>query len=94
VLNIGFGWDRTPNVLWRLENGHFANQHPKLIMLNIGTNNFSRTANYPGDTPEDVVDGIAAILATLHKYSPETHIVVMAVFPREKVNQSSVKLSS
>lgn len=87
VLNIGFGWDRTANVLWRLEHGHFAGQHPKLVVLNIGTNNFAKTENYPGDTPADVADGITAVLAALHKLSPETHIIVMAVFPRGNSNE-------
>ena len=82
VLNIGFGWDRTPNVLWRLEHGHFENQKPKVVVLNIGTNNLTGTANYPGDTPEDTADGILAVIDKLQELSPESLIVSMAVFPR------------
>ncbi len=82
VLNLGYGYDRTSNVLWRLDHGEFAGQTPKLVVLNIGTNNFAKTDAYPGDVPEDVADGIEEILKKLHSFSPDTHIVVMAVFPR------------
>ena len=82
VMNIGYGWDRTPNVLWRLDHGEFANQSPKLLVLNIGTNNFAKTVAYPGDEPEDVADGICAVIAKIHELSPSTHILDMAVFPR------------
>ena len=82
VLNIGFGWDRTPNVLWRLDHGHFENQKPKFVVLNIGTNNFAQTENYPGDTPEDAADGVTAVIDRLQELSPDSVIVSMAVFPR------------
>lgn len=82
VLNLGFGWDRTPNVLWRLKNGHFVNQKPRAVVLNIGTNNLTKTVHYPGDSPEDAADGILAVIDLLQELSPESRIVSMAVFPR------------
>lgn len=85
VLNLGFGWDRTCNLLWRLDNGEWGKQHPKVFVLHIGTNNLSKTANYPGDTPEGVVEGIKAVVKRVQKLSPSTKIVVMKVFPRDAV---------
>src|ERR1700744_3663559 len=41
VLNLGFGWDRTQNMLWRLENGEFEGLQPKLVIILAGTNNTS-----------------------------------------------------
>lgn len=35
VLNMGFGWDRTQNVLWRLAHGEFAGLKPKTIVLDM-----------------------------------------------------------
>lgn len=82
VMNLGFGWDRTPNVLWRLGHGHFAGQTPKLVVLNIGTNNLAGTEAYPGDLPEEAADGIEAVIDLLLHLSPNSHIISMAVFPR------------
>src|SRR5690554_959048 len=35
VLNLGFGWDRTQNVLWRLDQGEMDDLQPKVIIINI-----------------------------------------------------------
>lgn len=82
VMNLGFGYDRTQNVLWRLEHGEFAGQTPKLVVIHIGTNNLGGTVNCPADTPEDVAKGIAAIVHKVHALSPESTILAMEVFPR------------
>lgn len=83
VLNLGFGWDRTQNVLWRLANGEMEGLTPKLIVLHIGTNNTSTTPNARANTPEEIVEGIAAICRQLTKKAPEARIILMDVFPRE-----------
>ncbi len=82
VLNMGFGWDRTQNVLWRLDNGEFDGLKPKVVVLHIGTNNFSGTKNARANTPAEVAAGIAAICQRIKAKSPETKIILMAVFPR------------
>ena len=82
VLNLGFGWDRTQNVLWRLDNGEFDGLQPKFVVLHIGTNNFSGTKNARENTPAEVAEGIAAICERIKTKSPETKIILMAVFPR------------
>lgn len=82
VLNLGFGWDRTQNVLWRLEHGEFDGLKPRLVILNIGTNNFSATGHSRANTPEEVAAGIRAICAKIRALSPETHVLVMGVLPR------------
>lgn len=82
VLNLGFGWDRTQNVLWRLDNGEFDGLRPRYVILNIGTNNFSGTANARENTPAEVAEGIKAIYARLNAKSPGSKIILMGVFPR------------
>lgn len=37
--NLGFGWDRVENVLWRVNNRELAELKPKTVVLLIGTNN-------------------------------------------------------
>ncbi len=84
VLNLGFGWDRTQNVLWRLDNGEFAKLHPKFVVLNIGTNNTSGTPNARQNTPDEIADGVRAICDRIRKQAPQAKIILMAVFPREE----------
>lgn len=82
VLNLGFGWDRTQNVLWRLDHGEFDGLHPRYVVLNIGTNNFSGTSHARANTPAEVAEGIRAVLIRIRSKSPQSRIVVMGVFPR------------
>ena len=83
TLNLGFGWDRIQNVLWRLDRGELDGLHPRVIVLHIGTNNTSDTANARQNTPAEVAEGIRAILQRLRAKTPDARIILMAVFPRE-----------
>lgn len=84
ALNLGFGWDRTQNVLWRLHHGEFDGLKPLLAQVLIGTNNFSATANCPANNPEEIVGGIGAVVSKIHELSPKTAVLVLGVFPRDK----------
>jgi lysophospholipase L1-like esterase len=82
VLNMGFGWDRTQNVLWRLDHGEMDGTHPRVVVLNIGTNNFTGTRNARANTPAEIAEAIGAICDRVHKKAPAARIIVMGVFPR------------
>jgi lysophospholipase L1-like esterase len=82
VLNLGFGWDRTQNVLWRLDHGEFDGLSPQYVVILIGTNNLTSSAHARENPPEQIVEGIAAIVAEVRSRSPASHIVLTAVFPR------------
>jgi lysophospholipase L1-like esterase len=81
ALNLGYGGDRTENVLWRLENGELDGYQPKLLILMIGTNN---TGHRPlaQEKPEDTAAGIKAILGKIGEKSPDTKVLLLAIFPR------------
>ena len=81
TLNLGYGWDRTGNVLWRLDHGEMDGVKPKLVVVHIGGNNYSKTKNYPGDTAEEVAEGVLAVVAKAHEKAPAAKVVVMGVFP-------------
>ncbi|MBQ9789049.1 MAG: hypothetical protein IJW31_05590 [Lentisphaeria bacterium] len=82
VLNLGYGYDRPQNTLWHLDNGEFESQHPKLIVLNIGTNCFSISERYDGDSPETAFEGIKTVIERLFELSPESKLILMEIFPR------------
>jgi lysophospholipase L1-like esterase len=84
VLNLGFGWDRTQNVLWRLDHGEFDGLHPRIVIVNIGTNNTSGTKNARQNTPEETAEGVHAVCDRIRAKVPGVKIILMAVFPREE----------
>ncbi len=77
AANFGWGADRTQNILWRIANGELGKLTPKLIVLQAGTNNVGAGAD-----AADTIRGVAAIVAALHAKSPQSKIVVTALFPR------------
>ena len=74
AFNFGIGGDQTQHVLWRLSQGQMDGIHPKLVALMIGTNN--------GNPPEQVAEGVAAIVAEYRKRCPEAVILLQGIFPR------------
>ena len=77
VTNLGFGWDRTENVLWRLDHGELDGIQPKVIIIKIGTNNTAVK-----NSPEDIAAGIEAVCATAHAKVPSAKILLLAILPR------------
>jgi len=82
VVNLGFGWDRTQNVLWRLRQGELDGFAPRWVVLEIGTNNLTGTEHARANTPEEVAAGIDAIYADIRERLPRTRIALMAILPR------------
>lgn len=85
VLNLGFGWDRTQNVLWRLDNGELDGLDPKLVVIHIGTNNTSETGNARMNTASEIVEGIEAICLRVRSKVSRAKIVLMQIMPREEM---------
>lgn len=86
--NLGFGWDKTENVLWRLQHGAVDGISPKLVVMMIGTNN-SGNCSAP-----DIADGIKAIVLELEKHLPQSKILLLGIFPRgEKPNPAREKIA-
>ena len=78
AANFGIGSDRVQHVLWRVENGEFEGIKPKAVVLMIGTNN----AGNPAHTPELIANGIKKIISAIHQRSPDTKVLLLAIFPR------------
>ncbi len=89
VLNLGFGWDRTQNVLWRLDNGELDGLDPKLVIIHIGTNNTSETKNARMNTAAEIEKGIEAVFMRVRSKVPRAKIVLMEIMPREEMPDNS-----
>ncbi|UMB60903.1 GDSL-type esterase/lipase family protein [Lutibacter sp. A80] len=92
VLNLGFGWDRTQNVLWRLDNGELDRLDPKLVIIHIGTNNTSNTKNARINTASEIVEGIKAICLRVRSKTPRAKIVLTQIMPREEMPNNSRRI--
>jgi lysophospholipase L1-like esterase len=82
VLNLGFGWDRTQNVLKRIALGQLDGLKPKAVVIHIGTNNLAQTENCRSNSPAEIAQGIQAIIEQVQAKCPGTAIVLMGIFPR------------
>ncbi|MGV8878459.1 MAG: SGNH/GDSL hydrolase family protein [Sphingobacteriaceae bacterium] len=87
TLNMGFGWDRIENVLWRVHHGELDGIKPKQIVLMIGTNNLDL------NTDEDIVSGLKNLVNAIHKRQSEANILVMGIFPRRDKEQRILQLN-
>jgi lysophospholipase L1-like esterase len=76
AANFGIGGDRTEHVLWRIQNGELKGIEPKVIVLMIGTNNSS------DNTPDEIAQGVTAIVHDLRERLPKSRILLLGVFPR------------
>jgi lysophospholipase L1-like esterase len=76
ALALGFGGDRTENVLWRLQQGEVDGLAPKVAVLMIGTNNAGPRG------PESTAAGVKHLLAELRQRLPSTQVLLLAIFPR------------
>jgi lysophospholipase L1-like esterase len=78
AVALGFGGDRTENLLWRLQHGELDGMSPKAVVMMIGTNNTGERLEDPALT----VAGIRANLAEIRKRQPRAKVLLLALFPR------------
>lgn len=81
AARIAIPGDAIQNLLWRLQNGGIGGEiQPKVAVLMIGTNN-------GGASPEQITEGVAAIIKEIQGRSPGTKVLVLGLLPRgEKPN--------
>jgi lysophospholipase L1-like esterase len=78
ALDLGFGGDRTENLLWRLQHGEIDGIAPKVAVLMVGTNNSGHRA----ENPETTAAGIKRLLDEIRQRLPATQVLLLAIFPR------------
>lgn len=80
VTNLGYGFDYIENALWRVHNGELDDIMPKLIVINIGTNNLG----HHGDDAETCERGMRALLAAVRAKQPLAKILLLGIYPRHE----------
>jgi len=86
--DFGISGDRTQNLLYRIENGELDGVNPKVIVLNIGTNNLAWNATYGMNTVEDTVKGVKAVIDALQAKAPKAKILLIGIMPRNDTGKT------
>lgn len=79
AVNYGVSGDTVQNVLWRVTEGKQLACKPRVIVLNIGTNNFHGSNKL---TPKQIADGIDMILTEIKRQCPQTTVLLVGILPR------------
>lgn len=74
--NLGYGWDRIENVLWRIHHGELDGYEADKVVLMIGTNNMGMS------TDEDIVEGLRFLVSAIRDRQPRAAIKVIGILPR------------
>ena len=85
ALNLGYGGDRTQNVIWRINHGELDGYEAKCVVLMIGTNNNT----FEGTDPANVAAAIEKIVGMIREKQPKAKIVLHPIFPRGKAATST-----
>ena len=85
AVNLGFGWDGTQHVLWRLQHGEVDGIEPKAAVMMIGTNNITWCS------AADTAKGVDVIVRDLQKRLPKTKILLLGVFPRGELGSDPIR---
>lgn len=80
AVALGFGGDRTENLLWRLQHGELDGMAPRAVVLLIGTNNTGERLEDPALT----LAGIRANLDEIRRRQPQAKVLLLALLPRDE----------
>ena len=76
TFNMGCGWDRIENVLWRIYHDELDGFTADNIYMMIGTNNIG----YSSD--EEIIGGIGHLVNAIRARRPEAKLTLIGIFPR------------
>lgn len=90
VSNLGFGWDKIENVLWRIYHGELDGFQAQTIFVNIGTNNLQ------SNTDEEMLEGMTLLIEAIKHRQPQAKLCIIGIYPRkgfvDRVKQYNIKL--
>jgi lysophospholipase L1-like esterase len=87
TVNMGFGYDKTENVLWRIYHDELDGFDAKQILMLIGTNNFNR------DSAGQIVESIKFLFSAIHARQPKAKLYTIGILPRKGFEKTIVGLN-
>lgn len=89
AINLGFGGDRTENVLWRLHNGQMDGLDPEVVVLQIGTNNLG--PNGDSEPAGDTIYAIRLCVRTILAKCPRAKVILHPIPPRGEKPDTAIR---
>jgi lysophospholipase L1-like esterase len=77
AINLGFAGDDTSNVIWRLLNGQIGFASARLVIIEVGTNNFINGKYNAADT----VAGLERIVSLVLDSAPKIRVLLLSIVP-------------
>jgi lysophospholipase L1-like esterase len=88
TVNMGFGYDKTENVLWRVYHDELDGFDAKKIFMMIGTNNFGR------DSIDQIVQNIKMIYSAIHARQSKAQLFTIGILPRRGLEKKVVQINA
>ena len=85
--NMGFGWDRIENVLWRVYHDELDGYAANKIYIMIGTNNLEMNTN------EEIIAGLKLLVSAIKQRQPKAGILVSGILPRANQEKRIVAIN-
>lgn len=79
VQNMGYGWDRIENVLWRVYHGELDGYTPAQIVVMIGTNNLQFNSD------NEISEGLSFLVRAMQTRQPKAEILLIGILPRRQM---------
>jgi lysophospholipase L1-like esterase len=86
--NLGYGWDRIENVLWRIYHGELDHIHPRQIVMMIGTNNLQL------NTDPEIIEGLKFLMKAIREKQPDAQILLLGLLPRRDMEKRVSSLNA
>lgn len=74
--NLGYGYDRIENVLWRIYHGELDGYQADKVILMIGTNNLYINSE------DEITEGLRFLLSAIKARQPKASVSVVGILPR------------
>lgn len=85
--NMGFGWDRVENVLWRVYHDELDGFEAKKIVIMIGTNNLQM------NTDAEIIAGLQQLVIAIKERQPKADILLAGILPRVDMADRVAKIN-
>jgi lysophospholipase L1-like esterase len=88
VTNMGYGWDRIENVLWRVYHGELDHFSARQVIVNIGTNNIQHNSD------DEIVAGWKLLIDAIKERQPRAEILMLGIYPRRNQEERVAALNT